>query len=83
MAEEKRDIENEEPRIGVYVCHCGINIGGVVDVPAVAEYAKTLPNVVIAKDYKYYCSDPGQQVIQNDIKEHNLNSCLLYTSRCV
>ncbi|BBL62232.1 CoB--CoM heterodisulfide reductase iron-sulfur subunit A family protein [Methanobrevibacter arboriphilus] len=73
MAEEKRDIENEEPRIGVYVCHCGINIGGVVDVPAVAEYAKTLPNVVIAKDYKYYCSDPGQQVIQNDIKEHNLN----------
>jgi len=73
MAEEKRDIENEEPRIGVYVCHCGINIGGVVDVPAVAEYAKTLPNVVLAKDYKYYCSDPGQQVIQEDIKEHNLN----------
>ncbi|RBQ22665.1 CoB--CoM heterodisulfide reductase iron-sulfur subunit A [Candidatus Methanobinarius endosymbioticus] len=73
MAEEKRDIENEEPRIGVYVCHCGINIGGVVDVPAVAEYAKTLPNVVLAKDYKYYCSDPGQQVIQDDIKEHNLN----------
>ncbi len=73
MAEEKRDIENEEPRIGVYVCHCGVNIGGVVDVPSVAEYAKTLPNVVIAKDYKYYCSDPGQQVIQDDIKEHNLN----------
>ena len=73
MAEEKRDIENEEPRIGVYVCHCGINIGGVVDVPAIAEYAKTLPNVVLAKDYKYYCSDPGQQAIQEDIKEHNLN----------
>lgn len=73
MAEEKRDIENEEPRIGVYVCHCGINIGGVVDIPAVAEYAKTLPNVVLAKDYKYYCSDPGQQAIQDDIKEHNLN----------
>jgi heterodisulfide reductase subunit A len=73
MAEEKRDIENEEPRIGVYVCHCGINIAGVVDVPAIAEYAKTLPNVVLAKDYKYYCSDPGQQAIQDDIKEHNLN----------
>ncbi|MCL2115335.1 MAG: CoB--CoM heterodisulfide reductase iron-sulfur subunit A family protein [Methanobrevibacter sp.] len=73
MAEEKRDIENEEPRIGVYVCHCGINIAGVVDVPAIAEYAKTLPNVVLAKDYKYYCSDPGQQAIQEDIKEHNLN----------
>jgi len=73
MAEEKRDNENEEPRIGVYVCHCGINIAGVVDVVAIAEYAKTLPNVVLAKDYKYYCSDPGQQAIQEDIKEHNLN----------
>ena len=70
---EERDVSNEEPRIGVYVCHCGINIGGVVDIPTVAEYAKTLPNVVLAKDYKYYCSDPGQQAIQDDIKEHNLN----------
>ncbi|MDR3063409.1 MAG: FAD-dependent oxidoreductase, partial [Methanobrevibacter sp.] len=73
MAENERNVANEEPKIGVYVCHCGINIGGVVDVPAVAEYAKTLPNVVIAKDYKYYCSDPGQQVIQEDIKEYGLN----------
>ncbi|KZX11953.1 CoB--CoM heterodisulfide reductase iron-sulfur subunit A family protein [Methanobrevibacter filiformis] len=73
MAEENKNIENEEPRIGVYVCHCGINIGGVVNVPDVAEYASTLPNVVLAKDYKYYCSDPGQQAIQEDIKEHNLN----------
>ncbi|KZX11666.1 CoB--CoM heterodisulfide reductase iron-sulfur subunit A family protein [Methanobrevibacter curvatus] len=73
MAENERNVANEEPKIGVYVCHCGINIGGVVDVPAVAEYAKTLPNVVIAKDYKYYCSDPGQQVIQDDIKEYGLN----------
>ena len=63
----------EEPRIGVYVCHCGVNIGGVIDVAAVAEYAQTLPNVVVAKNYKYYCSDPGQQQIQDDIKEHNLN----------
>ena len=70
---EERDVSNEEPRIGVYVCHCGINIGGVVDIDAVAEYAKTLPNVVLAKDYKYYCSDPGQQAIQDDIAEHNLN----------
>ncbi|MDR2544358.1 MAG: CoB--CoM heterodisulfide reductase iron-sulfur subunit A family protein [Methanobrevibacter sp.] len=70
---EERDVSNEEPRIGVYVCHCGVNIGGVVDVPAVADYAKTLPNVVIAKNYKYYCSDPGQQAIQEDIKEYNLN----------
>jgi len=70
---EERDVSNEEPRIGVYVCHCGINIAGVVDVEAVAEYSKTLPNVVLAKDYKYYCSDPGQQAIQEDIKEQNLN----------
>ena len=72
MAEEK-NIENEELRVGVYVCHCGVNIGGVVDVEAVAEYASTLPDVVIAKDYKYMCSDPGQQLIQDDIKELGLN----------
>ncbi|MDR2623428.1 MAG: CoB--CoM heterodisulfide reductase iron-sulfur subunit A family protein [Methanobrevibacter sp.] len=70
---EERDVSNEEPRVGVYVCHCGVNVGGVVDVPAVADYAKTLPNVVVAKNYKYYCSDPGQQSIQEDIKEYNLN----------
>ena len=70
MAEE---INNEEIRVGVYVCHCGVNVGGVVNCPEVAEYAKTLPNVVIAKDYKYMCSDPGQSLIQDDIKEHGLN----------
>ena len=59
--------------IGVYVCHCGVNIGGVVDCPEVAEYAKTLPGVVHATDYKYMCSDPGQALIQEDIKEKNLN----------
>ena len=51
MAEEKRD-NNEELRIGVYVCHCGVNVGGVVDCPDVAEYAGNLPDVVVAKDYK-------------------------------
>ena len=70
MAEE---INNVEIRSGVYVCHCGVNVGGVVNCPEVAEYAKTLPNVVVAKDYKYMCSDPGQSLIQDDIKEHNLN----------
>ena len=72
MAEEKRD-NNEELRIGVYVCHCGVNVGGVVDCPDVAEYAGNLPDVVVAKDYKYMCSDPGQLMIQEDIKEHKLN----------
>ena len=64
---------NEEVRVGVFVCHCGVNVGGVVDCPDVAEYAKTLPNVEFATDYKYMCSDPGQGMIQDAIKEHNLN----------
>ncbi len=65
--------EEEEPRIGVYVCHCGVNIAGVVDVKEVAEFAKTLRNVVVARDYKYVCSDPGQEIIQRDIEEYDLN----------
>ena len=63
----------EEPRIGVFVCHCGLNIAGVVDVEAVTEYAKTLPNVVYAEHYVYMCSEPGQQLIKKAIKEHKLN----------
>ena len=64
---------NEEVRVGVFVCHCGVNVGGVVDCPEVAEYAKPLPNVEFATDYKYMCSDPGQGMIQDAIKEYNLN----------
>ncbi len=64
---------NKTPRIGFYVCHCGHNIASVVDVAAVAEYVKTMPGVVISREYKYMCSDPGQELIQSDIKEHNLN----------
>lgn len=64
---------NEEIRIGFYVCHCGSNIAGIVDVADVAQYVGTLPNVVLSRDYKYMCSDPGQELIQKDIKEHNLN----------
>jgi heterodisulfide reductase subunit A len=60
------------PKIGVYVCHCGINIAQTVDVKAVAEYAMTLPNVVIGRDYMYMCSDPGQDLIKKDIKELGL-----------
>jgi len=65
--------DNSELRIGVYVCHCGSNIAGVIDPKVVAEYAATLPGVVLAKDNLYMCSDPGQKLIQQDIKEHNLN----------
>jgi heterodisulfide reductase subunit A len=60
-------------RIGVYVCHCGSNIAGVIAPKEVADYAANLPGVVISKDHPYVCSDPGQALIRNDIKEHNLN----------
>jgi len=63
----------EDIRIGVYVCHCGLNIAGVVNVEEVAKYAGTLPNVVISRHYRYMCSDPGQDLIKNDIKKLRLN----------
>ena len=65
--------ENEEIRIGVYVCHCGLNIGGIADVYEIARFASTLPNVVVAKEYRYTCSDPGQDMIKEDIKKYKLN----------
>ena len=67
------DVTDQEPRIGVFVCHCGINIGGVVDVPAVTEYAKTLLNVVYAEHNLYTCSQDTQKIIMDSIKEHRLN----------
>jgi heterodisulfide reductase subunit A len=63
----------EELRIGVYVCHCGSNIAGVIDPSVVAEYASTLPGVVRAIDTPYACADSGQSLIKEDIKKHNLN----------
>ena len=60
-------------RIGVYVCHCGTNISQTVDVAAVTEFAAKMPGVVIAREYKYMCSDPGQQLIKNDVAEFELN----------
>jgi len=60
-------------RIGVYVCHCGTNIAAMVDVAAVAEFARSLEGVVLARDYTYMCSDPGQDLIKQDITEHGLN----------
>ena len=59
-------------RVGVYVCHCGINIAATVDVGAVADFARTLPSVVVGKEYTYMCSDPGQELIKEDIREHRL-----------
>jgi heterodisulfide reductase subunit A len=62
-----------QARVGVYVCHCGTNIAGVIDVKAVAEYGATLPNVVVSREYKYMCSDPGQELIHQDIHDHKLD----------
>jgi heterodisulfide reductase subunit A-like polyferredoxin len=61
------------PRIGVYICHCGINIAATVDVTAVAEFAACLPGVVVARNYTYMCSDPGQSLIKDDIAALDLN----------
>jgi len=69
MSENKE----EDARIGVFVCSCGSNIGGLIDVKDVAEYAKTLPNVVFTEDNLYTCSETGLTQIKNGIKEHNLN----------
>jgi heterodisulfide reductase subunit A len=65
--------ENDDLRIGVYVCHCGSNIAGVIDPKAVAEYASQLPGVVHANNQLYTCSDSGQRQIEEDIKKHKLN----------
>jgi len=64
---------NGKIKIGFYICHCGTNIAGIIDVQKVVDYAATLPNVVVSKHYKYMCSDPGQEMIQKDIKDNELN----------
>jgi heterodisulfide reductase subunit A len=60
-------------KIGVYVCHCGTNISGKVNVTEVTEFARTLPYVAIAREYKFMCSDPGQILIQDDIRNAGLD----------
>jgi heterodisulfide reductase subunit A len=65
--------KTEEPRIGVFVCYCGLNIAGTVDVEDVAEYARKLPDVVYVKTNRYTCADPGQEEIRKGVREHNLN----------
>lgn len=67
------------PRIGVYVCHCGLNIAGVVDVEKVADYAGKLKDVVVARHYVYMCSETGQRMIKEDIKAHNLDRVVIAT----
>ncbi len=60
-------------RVGVYICQCGTNIAGVVDVKAVVDHAAGLPGVIIARQYAYMCSDPGQALIFEDIRKEKIN----------
>ncbi|MGQ9629277.1 MAG: FAD-dependent oxidoreductase [bacterium] len=73
----ERSIAGEPPRIGVFICHCGINIGGVVDVPEVVKYARTLDNVVYAEENLYTCSEDTQKLIAEKIKEYALNRVIV------
>ena len=73
MHRPEEGLNRQAPRIGVYVCDCGTNIARTVDAKAVSEYSATLPGVVVSREYKYMCSDPGQALIQQDISEHKLN----------
>ena len=74
---EELDVSGDPPRIGVFVCHCGINIGGVVNVPEVVEYASKLPNVIYVERNLYTCSADTQTNIKKRIKEYNLNRVIV------
>ncbi len=63
----------EQPKIGVYICDCGINIAATINVTEVVNYAMRLPNVFVARENKYMCSEPGQHMIQDDIRELGIN----------
>jgi heterodisulfide reductase subunit A len=73
----ERDVSEEEPRIGVFVCHCGANIGRVVDVPSVVDYVLTLPNVVYAQEQLFSCATNSAQEITDMIKEKGLNRVIV------
>ena len=69
--------KNKEKRIGLFVCHCGVNIAGVVDVEKVAQALKDYPGVTFSADYVYMCSDPGQQMVIDTIKEKHLDGIII------
>lgn len=75
MSDERTSGNGKTPscRIGVYICHCGTNIAKMVDVVHIAKQMQDYPEVVVARDYKFMCSEPGQELIINDIKEHKLD----------
>jgi heterodisulfide reductase subunit A len=73
MASSGKTLPQGSSRVGVYVCHCGTNIAGMVDVERVARFASGLENVAVARTYAYMCSDPGQALIQEDIEHEGLD----------
>lgn len=73
----EKDVSDEEPRIGVFVCHCGTNIGKVVDVPSTVEYVKTLPNVVYATEQLFSCATDSAESITETIREKGLNRVVI------
>ncbi len=74
---DERDVAGQEPRIGVFICNCGVNIGGIVDVPEVKRYAESLPDVVFADQYLFTCSQDTQEKIKNIIEERQLNRVIV------
>ena len=74
---EERDVSQEDPRVGVYVCHCGANIGRIVNVPSTVEYALSLPNVVHAEESLFICSTEAAAMLAKDIKERGLNRVIV------
>jgi heterodisulfide reductase subunit A len=74
---DEKDISGEEPRIGIFVCHCGSNIAGIVDVAAVEEYCRTLPGVVYVERNLFSCSQDTQEMITKRIREHDLNRIVI------
>ncbi|MCK4482924.1 disulfide reductase, partial [Candidatus Bathyarchaeota archaeon] len=75
--EIQKQTEVQELRIGVFICHCGLNIAGVIDIKELIGYAKTLPDVAYVKDNRYTCADPGQDEIRKGIKEYKLNRVIV------
>ncbi len=73
----EKKVAEDEPRIGVFVCHCGVNIGSVVDVPELVKYAKTLPHVVYSEDNLFTCSQDTQEAMKKKIVEHKLNRVIV------
>lgn len=73
MSESPEKKDGKQPKVGVYVCHCGSNIAKMVDVAKVAESVANVPGVAVSRHYRFMCSDPGQELIQKDIKELGLD----------